>query len=78
MRPYDGADAIGVDRWLERDDPEDTAQPVRYRCLDCSYEPRNGLTAYRHHVGQRPHHRVVLLTGELAQFSCCKAQGAGR
>lgn len=74
MRPYDGSDAIGVDRWLEREDPKDLAQPVKYRCLDCSYQPKNGLTAYRHHVGQRPHHRLVLINGLVAKFSCCPSR----
>ena len=69
MRPYDGSEALGVDRW--REPREERTAPVRYRCLDCDYKPGNGSTAYRHHVGQRPHHRVVLANGQLAKFSCC-------
>lgn len=72
MRPYDGSGFVGVDRHLEREPRRESGGRVRYRCLDCDYRPPNGLTAYRHHVGHRPHHRIALVTGGLSVFSCCK------
>ena len=76
MTPYDGSEAIGVDRWLDRQELRERGGRIRYRCLDCSHEPNSPYMAYRHHVSQRPHHRIALTTGHESQFSCCTAQGA--
>lgn len=72
MKPYDGGTALGVDRWIEREDRREKGGRIVYRCLDCSFESTQPVSAYRHHVSQRPHHRITDMAGNRQQFSCCK------
>jgi hypothetical protein len=58
-------------------EPDDIypASKVPYTCLDCDWRGTGSLKAWNHH--QEHHHRIGMLNGLTAVFSCC-AGGALR